>query len=95
MTPQKTKALLIEQAENARLSRRLATIQIDCPVAFDCDAYRIAPPPPEPLIALLRELEFSTLLKMVQPAAASEALGADVEIVHDEAGATAVRGRGE
>ncbi|MES4786997.1 MAG: DNA polymerase I, partial [Nitrospiraceae bacterium] len=30
--PPKTKALLIEQAENARLSRRLAMIQVDCPV---------------------------------------------------------------
>ncbi|MGH7230590.1 MAG: DNA polymerase I [Nitrospiraceae bacterium] len=83
----KTRALLLEQAETARLSRRLATIQIDCPVEFDCDAYRIAPPPPEPLVAFLRELEFPTLLKMVQPPAASEALATDVQIIHDDAGA--------
>jgi DNA polymerase-1 len=83
----KTRTLLIEQAETARLSRRLASIQVDCPVEFDCEAYQVAPPPADPLVALLRELEFPTLLKMVQPAAASEVLGADVRLIHDEAGA--------
>ncbi|HJU03993.1 MAG TPA: DNA polymerase I [Nitrospiraceae bacterium] len=85
--PPKTRALLIEQAETARLSRRLASIQVDCPVEFDCEAYQVAPPPADPLVALLRELEFPTLLKMVQPAADAEVLGADVRIIHDEAGA--------
>lgn len=84
--PPKTKALLIEQAENARLSRRLAMIQVDCPVEFDCDKYRVMPPPPEPLVALLRDLEFHTLLKLVQPSAAAERLGADFEVVRDGAG---------
>src|SRR5919106_298410 len=76
----KTRTLLTDQAEQARLSRRLALIQTDAPVAFDCDAYRAAPPQPEPLIALLRELEFPTLLKLVQPTAGGVALGADVVI---------------
>lgn len=83
----KTRALLTEQAENARLSRRLATIQVDCPVEFDCEAYRAAQPPPEPLIALLRDLEFPTLLKIVQPAVPADVLGADVEMIHDGSGA--------
>ena len=83
----KTRALLIEQAEQARLSRRLATIHTDSPVQFDCDAYQMASPPAEPLIALLRELEFPTLLKMVQPTSTTEVLGADVEIIEDDAGA--------
>ena len=45
VTPPRIKALLIEQAENARLSRRLATIQLDSPVAFDaCDLSHEASP---------------------------------------------------
>src|SRR2546421_9589426 len=62
VTPTKVKNLLREQADTARLSRRLATIHVDCPIEFDCDAFRLLPPPSEPLVALLRELEFSTLL---------------------------------
>jgi len=65
VTPTKVKKLLMEQADNARLSHRLATIRVDCPVEFDCDAFRLSPPPSEPLVALLRDLEFSTLLKAI------------------------------
>ena len=83
----KTRALLLEQADTARLSRRLATIQIDCPVDFDCDRYRLTPPPPEPLVALLRELEFSKLLKSVQPAAPAGASALEVTVIDDEVGA--------
>jgi DNA polymerase-1 len=83
----KLRALLTEQAEQARLSRRLATIQVDCPIEFDCDAYQIAPPASGPLVELLRELEFPTLLKLVQPSPAVETLGADVEVIEDEAAA--------
>jgi DNA polymerase-1 len=68
VTPPRTKAMLIEQAENARLSRRLATIQIDSPVQFDPDAYRVQPPHADRLVELFRELEFTTLLKSFQPA---------------------------
>ena len=74
VTPTKTKNLLLAQADNARLSRRLATIHVNCPVEFDCDAFRLMPPPTEPLVALLRELEFSTLLKAIQPAAVAVVL---------------------
>jgi DNA polymerase-1 len=75
----KTRALLTEQAESARLSRQLATIQTDCPVEFQCERFQIVPPPPDPLIALLRELEFPTLLKTVQPAAGADVLAAGAE----------------
>ncbi len=87
VTPAKTKNLLLEQADNARLSRRLATIHIDCPIEFGCDAFRLMPPPTEPLIALLRELEFSTLLKAIQPSAVAEVLGADFTMLEDDAAA--------
>ncbi|MDQ6733317.1 MAG: DNA polymerase I, partial [Nitrospirota bacterium] len=84
VTPPKVKNLLMAQADMARLSRRLATIHVDCPIEFECDAFRLLPPPSEPLIALLRELEFSTLLKAIQPSAVSEALGADYTTVEDD-----------
>lgn len=84
VTPNKVKNLLTEQAENARLSHRLATIRVDCPIEFDCNAFRLVPPPSEPLVALLRELEFSTLLKSIQPSAVAVALGADYVPLNDE-----------
>jgi DNA polymerase-1 len=68
VTPPRIKALLIEQADNARLSRRLATIHLDSPVTFDPTTYHIKPPHQDQLIDLLRELEFTTLLKSFQPA---------------------------
>ena len=79
------KALLIEQAENARLSRRLATIQLDSPVAFDAATYHMKPPHQDQLTELLRELEFTTLLKSFQPAfTQAEANAVETELVQDE-----------
>ena len=68
--PPRIKTLLIEQAENARLSRMLA----DDPDAqrrssFDPEQYQLKPPDQERLADLLRELEFTTLLKSFQPSA--------------------------
>ncbi len=84
----RTKALLVGQAENARLSRRLATIQLDCPVEFQPDQYKVKPPYTDALVALLRELEFTTLLKTLQPAVSSEeTLGGASESIEDETGA--------
>lgn len=85
VSPPKTRALLEEQADNARLSRSLATIHVDCPIEFDCRAYRLTTPAPEPLVALLRELEFTTLLKSIQPTATGEAWGARFTIIDNEA----------
>jgi DNA polymerase-1 len=83
----KLRALLTEQADQARLSRQLATIQVNSPVEFDPDRFRVSAPPTEPLVALLRELEFPTLLKAVQPPdSAQDVLGSDVETIRDEAG---------
>ncbi|MBI5777126.1 MAG: DNA polymerase I, partial [Nitrospirae bacterium] len=86
--PPRTKTLLMEQAENARLSRKLATIHTDYPVEFDAQTFKTHPPDPERLAPLLRELEFSSLLKNIQTASGSapagEALGGEVEIIKDE-----------
>ncbi|MCP9456099.1 MAG: DNA polymerase I, partial [Nitrospira sp.] len=66
VTPARTKTLLMEQAEQARLSRSLATIKTDCPIEFDPNTFRLKPPHADQLNALLRELEFTSLLKSVQ-----------------------------
>ena len=85
VTPPRIKALLIDQAENARLSRRLATIQLDSPVTFDSATYHVKPPHQDQLIDLLRELGFTTLLKSFQPAAASaETNEMKTELLQDE-----------
>ncbi|MGH7257464.1 MAG: DNA polymerase I [Nitrospiraceae bacterium] len=88
VTPTRIKTLLIEQEENARLSKRLATIQLDCPVEFAPEHFRARSPHTEELVGLLRELEFMTLAKAFQPAAAQDtSLVGEVATLHDEAGA--------
>ncbi len=67
VTPTRIKTLLSEQAENARLSRKLATIDTQSPVEFHPESYRIKLPHEEQLAELLRELEFTSLLKSLQP----------------------------
>lgn len=66
VTPPRIKALLIDQAENARLSRRLVTIQLDSPIPFEPETYHVKPPHEDQLTELLRELGFITLLKSFQ-----------------------------
>ncbi|MBM4128080.1 MAG: DNA polymerase I [Nitrospira sp.] len=66
VTPARIKALLLEQADHARLSRKLATIETHSPVEFDQAAFQITPPHMDQLSALLRELEFTSLLKSLQ-----------------------------
>jgi DNA polymerase-1 len=88
VTPARTQTLLKEQAENARLSRKLATIQTNCPVEFDAKAFATHPADPERLAPLLREMEFTKLLKTIQTASDSPAAGAAVatesETIKDE-----------
>jgi DNA polymerase I len=85
VTPLRIKTLLIDQAENARLSRRLVTIQLDSPVTFDPETYHIKPPHLDQLADLLRELGFTSLLKSFQPESKpTEANGVKIELVQDE-----------
>ena len=67
VTPARVKTYLIEQAENARLSRMLATIETRAPVEFHPEQYQLKPADQERFADLLRELEFTTLLKNLQP----------------------------
>ncbi|MCS6897175.1 MAG: DNA polymerase I [Nitrospira sp.] len=83
VTPARIKTLLTEQADQARLSRNLATIKTDCPIEFDRSALRVKPPHIDRLNALLRELEFTSLLK--SSPASDEPLGTErPAVVHIE-----------
>ena len=85
VTPARIKTLLIEQADRARLSRRLATIHTESPVEFHSQAYRIKPPHDEQLADLLRELEFTQLLKTMQRSSTSaDTKSATTIIIEDE-----------
>jgi DNA polymerase-1 len=61
--------LLVQHAEQARLSRTLATIRRDVPVTLDVTATRWPGPDREQLVPLLRELEFGSLLRELGGAA--------------------------
>ncbi|MCE7978650.1 MAG: DNA polymerase I [Nitrospira sp. NTP1] len=88
VTPAKTKSLLLEQGDNARMSRQLATIQVDCPIEFAPAHFHAKAPQTEALVSLLRELEFMTLAKAFQGDTPEQnRLGAAVEQIHDMAAA--------
>jgi DNA polymerase-1 len=90
VTPAKTKQLLLEQADNARLSKRLATIQVDCPVEFEPMQFKATPPHTDALVSLMRELEFTTLAKAFQPAATAGS-GFAVKVATLDSGSAAAR----
>jgi DNA polymerase-1 len=54
-----------EHADQARLSKQLATIQLDVPIEADWDAIEVAPPDPEKLVPIFAEFEFRTLGKRI------------------------------
>jgi len=53
---------LLQQADNARLSRQLVTLRRDVPVELDLDQLRVRTPDTDTLAALFTELEFRTLI---------------------------------
>jgi DNA polymerase I len=88
VTPPRIKTLLTEQADHARLSRKLATIDTRSPVEFHPDSYRIKPPHDEQLTNLLRELEFTSLLKSLQSSPKQQEMKPhDTAVIEDEAAA--------
>ena len=54
---------LIEQAEMARLSRRLVQLREDCPLPMTLDEFKLGKIPQPPLAAFLSEHGFTSLLK--------------------------------
>jgi DNA polymerase I len=85
VTPLRIKNFLIQQADHARLSRKLATINTQSPVEFHPDSYRIKPPHDELLTNLLRELEFTSLLKSLQSSPKRQETKPHDTIIIDEA----------
>jgi DNA polymerase-1 len=69
MTKKKLKENLIEFADQARLSKQLATIKLDSPVKFDPTIWKVGAPDMEKLKTLYTELEFSKMLEEITPAA--------------------------
>ena len=67
ITKPKLKQSLKENAELARLSRSLATIQTDIPIETEYKDLSRPEPDNERLLPLLKELEFSSMLKMAAP----------------------------
>lgn len=61
-----------EHEEQARLSKDLATVDVDVPVAFDARALRLDPPDREKLTVLFRSLGFRTLTAEFEQAPAEE-----------------------
>ncbi len=53
---------LLQQADNARLSRQLVTLRRDVPVELDLQQLRVRTPDTDTLAALFTELEFRTLI---------------------------------
>jgi DNA polymerase-1 len=89
VAPEKTRQLLADQAENARLSKRLATIQVDCQIEFGPAQFKATSPHTEELTSLMRELEFMALAKSFQPpASAASALRVEPARLSDEAAAS-------
>jgi DNA polymerase-1 len=58
---------LQKNAEQVRMSKRLATIATDVPIDFCMDVVQAQPPDPELLKAIYREMEFHSLLKELGP----------------------------
>ncbi|MFQ5597835.1 MAG: DNA polymerase I [Nitrospiria bacterium] len=80
----KLRQSLEKEQDNARLSRELATIQVDCPVEFDLKKLETQSPDLAQIIPLCKELEFSSLLNAFVPLEALES--EDDYRVLDEAG---------
>jgi DNA polymerase-1 len=70
----KVRESLAREAETARLSKALATIRTDVPVALDMDAVRYDGPDAARLRPLFEELEFWSLLRELVPAGELPAL---------------------
>ena len=67
ITRPKLRQSLLEHADLARLSRGLAVLKRDLPIDVDFDQLAPKEPDAAALLSLLRELEFTTLLKYVSP----------------------------
>jgi len=72
----KRRQALIEQAENARLSRDLVTLRDDVPVTDTIDSFAVREPEADVLLGFLREQAFKSLLGKMESRLAPAAAGA-------------------
>jgi len=61
----KQKERMVEHANNARLSKKLATIQLDVPIDANWDSILLDAPDQEKLVPIFAEFEFRTLGKRI------------------------------
>ncbi len=71
----KRREALLENAEMARISRSLVTLKDDVPPLESVEAFAVRPPNPEKLIAFLKAMEFTTIIKRVADAYKFNAAG--------------------
>ncbi len=67
MKKKKLRENLIKFADQARLSKKLATVALDVPVNFAPESWKYLDPDPAKLRELFTELEFPSLLKELEP----------------------------
>jgi DNA polymerase-1 len=65
VSAKRAREALLEQAENARLSRELVTILREVPVELELDRFAVQPPDRARLAEILSELEFYSLVRRV------------------------------
>jgi DNA polymerase-1 len=81
ITKPKLRQSLMESAHLARLSRELAILRADVPITVDYESLKPQPPDNAALLRMMRELEFTTLLKYIVQEPQQEA---DYHTVLDE-----------
>ncbi|OGW57002.1 MAG: DNA polymerase I [Nitrospirae bacterium RBG_16_43_8] len=69
---ERLRSLVSENADIARLSKKLATIDTSVPMGFDLKEFRLKEPDWLRLLSLFSEFEFTSLKKLVPSVAASE-----------------------
>jgi DNA polymerase-1 len=74
--PKRAREALLDQSENARLSRELVTILRDVPVELELDRYAVRTPDRVRLAEILSELEFFSLVRRVGAAESGAAADA-------------------
>lgn len=79
----KLRSLLKEQADNARLSRKLALIHTELSIEIDYNNLRLSKPDYNKMTELFRELEFSSLLKLLL-ASQQEERGENYRVLSEE-----------
>ena len=67
ITKPKLRQSLVEHADRARLSRHLAVLQTDIPLDIDYEKLKVTEPDNPALLQMLRDLEFTSLLRLVSP----------------------------